>query len=248
MSNDITIIPEGRPVAQSPAITLIQSALAAGHSPEHLRELLAVRREWEADEARKAYFAAITDFQGRCPIIEKADKAYDKMYARMDRIWSTIRPLMSELGLSVSWQIAELKDGMCHVEGLLAHRAGHSQRLVFDCPLPAIIKTKSGGDAQNAAQQMGSATTYAKRYATCAALGIQTGDDTDDDGHKAGTVFITHDQAQEIAKLVDACRGLADFKEPVFWQFAGASCAQEIAANRHEQVKAMLQKKLKGGV
>jgi hypothetical protein len=218
------------------AVALIQSALAAGHSPEHLRELLAVRREWEADEGRKAFNRAVSEFQRRAPIIAKADKAHDKDYARLDRIWREIRPLIGELGLSVTWQVCELREKLCHVEGQLRHRDGHGEALRYDVPLPELIR------GQNAAQQMGSASTYAKRYALCAALGIVTGDD--DDGHAAGTTFVTHDQAQEIAGLVDACRGLPAFNEAAFWGVAGATTAQEIAANRYEQVRGALLRKL----
>lgn len=223
---------------QDGAITLIREAMASDVSPEKLRELLAVRREWEADEARKAFTAAISDFQARVPIIEKADKAYDKYYARMDRIWRETRPLRSELGLSVTWQVCELRDGICHVEGLLSHRDGHSVKLVQDIPLPELIK------GQNVAQQMGSASTYAKRYAMCAAMGIVTGDD--DDGHAAGTTFVTHDQAQQIAQLVDACRGINGFNEKAFWGWAGVQNPQDVPANRFADVVAALNRKLKG--
>jgi hypothetical protein len=102
-------------------VAIIREAIASGKSPEFLRELLNVRREWEADEARKAFNLAIAEFQRRAPIIEKADKAYDKQYARMDRIWREIRPLLTELGLSVTWQVCELRDQLCHVEGQLRH-------------------------------------------------------------------------------------------------------------------------------
>lgn len=240
MSAEYTIVTEAKqPVAQSPAITLIQTALAAGHSPEHLRELLAVRRDWEADEARKAFNLAVSEFQRRCPIIEKADKAHDKMYARLDRIWRDIRPLIGELGLSVTWQVAELREGLYHVEGQLRHQQGHGEALRYDVPLPELIR------GQNAAQQMGSASTYAKRYAMCAALGIVTGDD--DDGHKAGTQYITADQSVEITDMIEAAKGLATFNEKAFWGFAGATSAGEIAANRYAQVKQALTNKLKGG-
>jgi len=224
---------------QTGAISLIQNALATGVSPEHLRELLAVRREWEADEARKAFNFAVSDFQRRAPIIAKADKAYDKEYARMDRIWREIRPLLTELGLSVTWQICELRDGgLCHVEGQLRHAHGHGEKLTMDVPVPELIK------GQNKAQQMGSASTYAKRYAMTAALGIVTGDD--DDGHRAGTLFVTHDQAVQIDELVQACRGLADFNEPVFWKWAKAESATEIEAARFGDVVKSLKNKLGG--
>jgi hypothetical protein len=224
--------------SESGALALIRETMASGQKPEYLRELLAVRREWEADEARKAYNLAISEFQRRCPIIAKEDKAYDKQYARIDRIWREIRPLLGELGLSVTWQVCELRDQLCHVEGQLRHRDGHGERLTQDIPMPELIK------GQNKAQQAGSASTYAKRYAMCAALGIVTGDD--DDGHKAGTQFVTHDQAQEIAQLVDACRGLAGFDEKKLWQWVGVEHPQDIPANRFADVVAMLRRKLKG--
>jgi hypothetical protein len=224
---------------ESGALALIREAIAGKAEPGQLRELLAVRREWEADEARKAFNFAVSEFQRRCPIIEKADKAYDKAYARMDRIWREIRPLLTELGLSVTWQVCELRDNaLCHVEGQLRHRDGHGERLAQDIPVPELIK------GQNKAQQMGSASTYARRYALCAALGIVTGDD--DDGHAAGVAFVTHDQAREIAGLIDAARGIADFNEVAFWKWVGVGSKQpqDIPANRFGDVVASLKRKL----
>ncbi len=234
MSNETTyqIQPQ-----QSSAVDLIREAMASKADPAYLRELLSVRREWEADEARKAFNKAISEFQRRAPIVEKADKAYDKDYAKLDRIWRTIRPLLTELGLSVTWQVAEMRDTLCHVEGQLRHRDGHGERLVMDIPIPEMIK------GQNRAQQAGSAHSYARRYAMCAALGIVTGED--DDGHKAGSQFVTDEQAEEIDQLVQACRGLSDFKEDIFWAFIGAKVAQEIHADRYEQARHSLKKKLK---
>lgn len=233
------------PLAQQPAnsqtsiVPLIESAMRADCDVSKLRELLAVRRDWEADEARKAFNKAIADFQRRAPIIAKDDKAYDKAYARIDRIWREIRPLLTELGLSVTWQVCELReDGVCHVKGALRHRDGHGEDIVQDIPMPELIK------GQNKAQQMGSASTYAKRYALCGALGIVTGED--DDGHAAGSQFVTLTQAALITEKVDACRGLNNFNEAAFWKWIGASEAEMIQANRYADAVAMLDRKLKG--
>jgi hypothetical protein len=176
------------------AVSIIQSAIASGIDPASLRELLNVRREWEADEARKSYYVAISEFQRRAPIIAKSDDAHGKKYAALDTIWSAIRPLLTELGLSITWQACTLQEGVCHVEGELAHASGHGIRISQDIPLPEMIR------GQNAAQQMGSATTYAKRYALCSALGIVTGED--DDGNAAGTAYVTKEQSDELAALV----------------------------------------------
>lgn len=223
-------------------IPLIREAIASKADPAQLRELLAVRREWESDEARKTFSLAVSDFQRRAPIISKGDKAYDKDYARMDRIWREVRPLLTELGLSVTWQACELRDGaICHVEGMLRHRDGHGERLVYDVPVPDLLK------GQNKAQQMGSASTYAKRYAFCGALGIVTGDD--DDGHAAATQFITRDQAATVGDKLDACRGLPDFNEGAFWKWLGIEHGRTdlIPANRLNDVMGALERKLKGG-
>lgn len=233
MTQEITTIKQ-----EGGAITLIRDAMKGGISPESLRELLAVKKDWEADEARKAFNFSVSEFQRRAPIIAKDDKAYDKTYARMDRIWREVRPLLTELGLSVTWQVCELKDQMCHVEGQLRHKDGHGERLIQDIPLPDLIK------GQNRAQQMGSASTYAKRYAFCAALGIVTGDD--DDGHSAGVQFVTFDQSRELGDLLDACRGIAGFNEKAFFGWVGATVVTEIPANRFSDAKTALNKKLKG--
>jgi hypothetical protein len=181
----------------SPAVAMIQAAMQQGMAPEQLREFLAARREWEADEARKLYSQAIADFQSRCPIIEKGDKAHNKQYAAMDRIWRSIRPLMDETGLSIVWTVNAATEYGLHIEGEIRHKAGHSVPISYDLPMPDKVT------GQNAAQQMGSATTYARRYAMCSALGIITGED--DDGHTAGTAFVTREQVEELSDLLRKC-------------------------------------------
>lgn len=239
MENEALMVTPSQP-ASSEALSLIREAMQSGKDPAYLRELLAVRREWEADEARKAYNSAKSDFQSRAPIIEKLDKAYDKAYARMDRIWRETRPLRAETGLSISWTVCELREGsICHVEGALSHRQGHGEVLRMDVPIPELVK------GQNKAQQMGSAYTYAQRYAFCAALGVVTGED--DDGNGAGNHYVAQEQAEELAELIDACRRIEGFNEKAFWGYAGAKeVASDIHANRYADIKAMLQKKLKG--
>ena len=163
--------------------------------PGKLREILQVRREWEKDEARKAFAAAIADFQRDAPIIKPGDDAHGRPYAKMDRIWREIRPLMDACGLSVTWQSCKVVDGECLMVGSLWHRGGHAEPIEYALPMPDAIK------GQNAAQVMGSATTYAKRYGTCMVLGIQVG--TDDDGrHAARGDVITAEQAENIAALL----------------------------------------------
>lgn len=238
MSTTETItLPPARESADT-SIALIREAMSNGADPATLRELLAVKREWEADEARKAYFRAISEFQNRAPIIEKGDKAYDKMYARMDRIWRTVRPLMTELGLSCTWQGCEIgNDGkLCHVTGQLGHVLGHSVPLIMDVAIPELLK------GQNAAQQVGSARTYAQRYAFCAALGIQTGEDDDGNGI---TPKITEAQAKEIEGLLREGEALDRGMTGRFLEWMGVDHVNDIPMEGYLLAKRELTLKLK---
>lgn len=154
----------------------VQAALmqaVESKDPRMLELILAAREKWQADEARAAFNAAVVRFQQRVAIIAKLDKAYDKLYARMDRIWREVRPLLEECGLAVTWESVRTTADSCTLDGHLRHIAGHAQPLHHEMPAPDLLK------GQNAAQRAGSAETYAKRYALMACLGIQVGEDID---------------------------------------------------------------------
>lgn len=202
---------------------MIQQAIASGADPAYLRELLQVREQWEAGEARKLYSQAIAEFQSRCPIIEKADKAHNKQYAAMDRIWRTIRPLLDETGLSVVWTANTVTEYGLRIEGEIRHKAGHAVPISYDLPMPDKVT------GQNAAQQMGSATTYAKRYALCSALGIVTGED--DDGLAAGTQYVTKEQADELVAILDTLEFRRDALEAML-EYAGCDTIADIPADK----------------
>lgn len=230
------------PVNQPAELSLMEIVTQAsrmGATPDQLATLLKVKHDFEAGEAKKAFNRAVSEFQARCPIIPKEDKAYDKKYARLDRIWRTIKPIMSDLGLSIAWQVNKpAADGYWQLEGQLRHRDGHAQDLSFYVPIPELIK------GQNKAQQGGSASTYAQRYGTCAALNIVTGDD-DDDGNAAGTPRVSKDKAKHIQGLLDRCRQIPNFNEDGFWQLMECSLPDEVALERYGQAVYMLESKLR---
>lgn len=206
--------------------------------PAKLRELLAVRREWNADEADAAFNAAVVRFQQECPIIPKLDKAYDKMYARIDRIWRTVRPLLERCGLAVTWESVKPTGDMCILDGHLRHTRGHAQPLHHEVPLPDLIK------GQNSTQRGGSAETYAKRYALCAALGIQTGDD-DDDGNAGGRgPYISEAQAANLRELCEA----SGSKLETVMAMAGVTSLEQYPESAYNQTAPLLKKRAdKGG-
>ncbi len=202
---------------------------------DKLEKMMNLQERWEDRQAEKSFHHALAEFQRRAPIIEKADDAHGKKYARLDRIWRTVRPLVTELGLSVTWQKCEIVDGVCKVEGLLAHAEGKSIELSRSIPVPEMIR------GQNASQQAGSAESYAKRYALCAALGIVTGDD--DDGYNAGTAFLTVEQAKSVQDLLDQ---LDDKEvEKALLQWAECETVEEIPSSKYHATIRSLKSKLK---
>lgn len=162
------------------ALTLIER-MAADPSvdPAKLREILAVKQQWEADESRKAFAAAMARFQSLCPIIPKGDTANGRAYARIDRIHRTIKPLLDQCGIWFSWNVCEEREGgLIYLEGILGHSTGHQVPCKQLIPLPDAIK------GTNAAQRAGSGQSYARRYGECLALGIVTGEDDDGNAGK----------------------------------------------------------------
>jgi len=149
-----------------------------------LERLVALQERSETSRARQEFNAAVVRFQQAVPIIGKNDVANGKAYARMDRIWREIRPLIRECGLAITWEDVAPDGNNIVLTGSLRHEAGHAQPIRYVMPVPAKLTTKDGRDIQNDAQAWGSATSYAKRYASCAVLGVWTGED--DDGNAAG--------------------------------------------------------------
>lgn len=129
----------------------------------------------------QAFSAALAEFQHSLPHVGrgqtaqvKSDKgSYSYDYADLATIVSTAAPLLAKCGLSFTAR-PMLADGNFLLRYALLHSAGHREE--GDYPLPDPTKFGS--------QVIGSAITYARRYALCALTGIAPGGD-DDDGAKA---------------------------------------------------------------
>ena len=181
--------------------------------PAKLRELLAVRREWNADEAAADFNAAVVRFQQECTMIVKGDDNRGKKYAKMERIWPHIKPLLKECGLAITWGSCRSDNGVCIIDGHIRHVRGHAEPVHYELPIPEAIMNKDGKAVQNAAQVMGSATTYAKRYGTCAVLGIQTF--ADDDGNGGEPVAMI--SARDSDDIAACLRDMPKCKVDEFW-------------------------------
>ena len=122
--------------------------------------------------------AALAAFQSELPHLGKANTAnagtYMYKYADLADVSTLVLPLLGKHGLSFSAKPTLTDDGRFVLEYTLRHAAGDSDTGRY--PLPS-----SGSP-----QQIGSAITYARRYALSSVTGIAP--DEDDDGAAAKTV------------------------------------------------------------
>ena len=222
MSTELMTTSQGAP---------IEAIMAAMANPDvdadKLGKLLDVQERWEANGARKAYTSALVSFQTRAPVVSKGDSANGKAYARMDRIWREIRPLLTECGLAVSWQSADYDTdkNTCTIDGLVMHADGHSEPIHYKGPAPSMIK------GQNMAQVAGSSITYCKRYALCNILGVNVGEDDNGYTRKLTQEFnsITEEQAAELRGLVESTG--TDINALLAW--AGADSVDTFPADKY---------------
>lgn len=100
----------------------------------------------------------------------KSDKGnYSYTYADLSVITPLILPLLGANGLSFSSRPTIMGEAFV-LHYSLAHTSGDALEGVY--PLPDPLRAR--------AQEIGSAITYARRYALCAVTGIAPGDDDDD--------------------------------------------------------------------
>lgn len=160
---------------------LIAVAIEKGAGIETLERLVQLAKDVREITAREAWHEAMAEFQRKCPSILKTKTAriqtrtggtYSYAYAPLDEILGTIQPVMGELGLSVSWR-SRVEQGAVVANCWIAHKLGHHEES------GDVVMPFQNDGRMNPAQVVGSASTYAKRYALLAIIGMAPEDDDD---------------------------------------------------------------------
>lgn len=171
---------ESRPVAVSAPATpadIVLYAMKNGGSIAEIREFMQLQREWEADQARKAFFDAKAKFHSETIVItkDKDNVQYKSKYTGIGNLVNTVKPFLSKHGLSADWTLDQTSG--IKVTCVLTHSLGHSESVAFTVPPDA-----SG--AKNAIQQIRSAVTYARSTTFEMVCGLASSDENgDDDGN-----------------------------------------------------------------
>lgn len=157
-----------------------------GITNEELREFLAMQREWEAHEAKRAYDQAMAAWKADgIPAIPKAlevdyinGKGQRVHYFHEDLadVVATVLPLMARHGLSHKWQPKQTGAGeaqLITVRTVVTHTSGHSEGVELYASPDA-----SGG--KNSIQAIKSTVSYLERIGLLALLGLAAkGQDND---------------------------------------------------------------------
>jgi hypothetical protein len=157
--------------------SLIAQAIDKGLDVNALEKLLELQQRWDADKARKSFFAAFTSFQANCPDLRKTKQvAFNQTsyhYAPLADITRQIGKALKENELSYRWEIKDTEKEI-QVTCLISHIDGHTERTTMSA------QADTSG-AKNAIQARASTVTYMQRYTLIGALGLSTAD-SDIDG------------------------------------------------------------------
>lgn len=186
---------------QSP-IQIVKELTSAGVSMEDLKQMLTLQKEYEKNEAKKAFHLALAGFKSEDILIVK-DKTVSfetsgggvtsYCHASLGNIVKIAVPFMSNHGLSHRWEV-EQKEARVFVTCILTHRLGHSEKVTMEA-------SPDSSGKKNAIQQVSSTVTYLERYTFLAITGLAVEDMNDDDG--AGfTVNSELEKAQESEKTL----------------------------------------------
>ena len=174
----VAVIDHFDPERLSPVVRAGMAILQQSPSAETLRELLAVQREYEAGEARRAYTVALVALKRDMPTVIARDIKVDftgksgirtqYRHASLAAVMDAVTPALTQHGFSLAWEPAT-EGSNVKVTCRLTHAQGHHQETTVHAPVD-----NSGN--KSPAQGVASTITLLSRYTACALLGIATAD------------------------------------------------------------------------
>lgn len=223
-------------VSTQPMHPVVRAALSANPDPATLRELLAVQREWEAGEAKKAYTRSMVALKRDLPKVIQRDATVDFMNKAGARTYykhTTLAAMVDGItepltahSFSLSWRPSTAQNQVT-VTCRLTHSEGHFE----ECSIGAPPDTSG---SKSTAQGVASTITLLSRYGALSLLGIATADMRDPSGEPLeeplpkvsphgevidGARYEPVELADEIISYIEAAETLIDLR--CYWQGSG---------------------------
>ncbi len=226
---------------------ILRIAMDQGADLDRLERLMELQERWEANEARKAYVVAMSEFKRNPPEIFKDKQVtYGQtsyMHATLGNIVSLVVCALAEHGFSHRW-VPKQQDGRISVTCILTHKLGYSEETTLEAS-----PDSSGG--KNSIQAVASAVSYLERYTILSACGLAT-KDMDDDGNaieaarvawiaeeadKLRSASVTGDRLKAVwLEVKERCRSRCDMEAAeellVIYKRYGNEIADRLAAQQ----------------
>lgn len=197
-------------------MNIISIAIAQNADVDKLTKLLELQERWDANQAKKAYDAAMAKFKADPPSISKnkhvkfGQTEYD--HATLDHVCEVLTPALSAVGISHKWAVDQNGPEIA-VSCILTHEMGHSEKTT-------LRANPDNSGSKNPIQAIGSSVNYLQRYTLLAATGMAAGVD-DDGGGMPDQAFVDllspiegarneQDLQQAFAKAYKAAQDMKD--------------------------------------
>ena len=190
------------------------------------------------DAPRKAFYAALAKAQAKIEgaLKDKTNPGFKSKYADLGAVWEACREPLTSNGIAVmQFPDYDAENGIVSLQTILTHTDGYDKDFMLSIPV-----------SKRDAQGIGSAITYARRYALMAAVGIAPEDDDGNaavanDGQKASAnslkkngewerfheKLVAYEDPQACIRYMDKARGAM-----AQWPNAWVEQAEE-AFNKH---------------
>lgn len=218
---------------------MIRMAVTEKADLDKIEKLLTLQERWEANEAKKMYNAAMSEFKANPPEIEKDKKAgytpknggpdVKYNYASLSNITNKINKELSKYGLSASWRTKQEATKIT-VSCKITHILGHSEETSLSAEADVT-------GAKNAIQAIGSTITYLEKYTLLAMVGLATRDQDDD-----GKATIKKINDEQVSSLLDILDNFKDSKEKKkkFYEFMKVEKIEDIKFLDYERAMSAL--------
>ena len=173
----MTIIERAPNSTMSPVVAGVMQRMEGNPDPQALAQLLAVQKDWEANEARKAFSAALVALKRDLPTVIARDSKVNfttakgqtsYTHASLAAVMSAITEPLTQHGFSLAWKPHTTEKGVS-LTCRLTHAAGHFEEATISAPIDT-----SGN--KSTTQGVMSTITMLSRYTALNMLGIATAD------------------------------------------------------------------------
>lgn len=193
------------PPAVLTPVELLRIAVSQGADIDKLQKLMDLQERWDANEARKAFVAAMNKFKANPPTITKNKHVHfetakgptDYDHATLDHACEVITKGLSAVGITHTWKVKNDKE-FINVTCVLTHEMGHSEET-------QLMGTPDDSGGKNKIQAIGSTVSYLSRYTLLAACGLAS-KDADNDGRGSAS----SKPVVAVEKIEEYCRQMTE--------------------------------------